>query len=421
MRKALVFILLILLPGLAYAQLDIRVRLGDVPKNIAVSVKEGHYYIIAANFGGEIIDTVWDIRDDDPTRIFYISRRGSHIQLTMNKLGTLTFPELWLVPATTCSDPSFLISLNGGRDRWYQDKLHFFCQTEGGDFTVVNQVNLEKYVAGVVESEGGAFGELEYFKAQAVLARTFAVKNLKKHIHHRYNLRDDVTSQVYHSRAYLRNAALIDSATQLTADTVIADMEGELLLALFHANSGGQTANAGDVWSRDVPCLRSKTDPFSVNQNSYSWTKKINKSEMQKYFASQLGVAHTDVGMREKMKNFTQNERKPYFEYNGKKLKLTQVRNRFNLRSTYFSMEEHADYYMLKGKGYGHGVGLSQDGAINMSKMGFEYKDILYFYYENSQLINLTETLHRNEALRQMVIQNALWVDPGHSGVSVSP
>jgi stage II sporulation protein D len=398
-----------------FGQLEIRVRLWSDPGRVGVSVKEGHYYLLAAKPGGEVIDTIWDIDMDDPARLFYVQNKGEEIEVSMNGLGKLKFAEIWMVPHPDNPDPSFIISGAGGKERWYQDKLHFYTIKEGGktEFTVVNQVNIEKYVAGVVESEGGAFAQLEYFKAQAVLARTFALKNLKKHIHQRYNLRDDVSSQVYHSRAYLQNAEMINIATRLTADTVITDKQGELLLALFHANSGGQTANAGDVWSKDISYLQSKPDPFSVGQNSYAWSKKLPRHEVLRYFADELGVTLKDTVLQKKIATFTQKERKAYFEYGGKSLKLTRVRARFNLRSTFFSVEESGDFYVFKGKGYGHGVGLSQDGAINMSSSGFGFKDILYFYYEKSELNNLTNILRENEAVRQMVIQNALWVDPG--------
>ncbi|TVQ78356.1 MAG: SpoIID/LytB domain-containing protein [Flavobacteriales bacterium] len=404
------------------SNIELRIRLYDAPEKITVSVKEGLYSLVAADPSGNFIDTIWDIHEDDPVRIFYIRRVGTKVEINMKGLGTHTFQEIWLVPHPQNPDPSFIIQ-GTGRDRWYQDKLHFFVIDNDGkkELTTVNQVAIEKYVAGVVESEGGRFNQLEYFKAQAVLARTFAIKNLRKHIRHRYNLRDDVSSQVYHSRAYLQNATEIKFAALATKDTILVDEDGDILLGLFHANSGGQTANAGDVWSRDISYLRSKPDPFSVGQTSYSWTKKIPKADVMKFVTSQIGSSYNPGDLHKALINFQQENRKSHFEFQNKKIKLTQFRTRFGLRSTFFIIQEEGDFYVFKGRGFGHGVGLSQDGAINMSASGYSYKEILYFYFDKTQLENIFDVLDNNESLRKMVIENAHWLDHGNPSRTASP
>lgn len=389
------------------AQMDIRVRLGNEPNNIMVSIKEGHYTILAAEFNGFAIDTVWDIMDSDPIKLLHIKQQGDKLALSSKALGTVVLSELWLVPSKDDIDPSFIISGVGKNERWYQDVLHVYVSKPQNKLTVVNQVHFEKYVAGVVESEGGAFPELEFFKAQAVIARTFAMKNLKKHISEGYNLRDDVSSQVYHSRAYLKNSTMIMEATKATSDSILVDKFGFPLSTLFHANSGGQTANAGDVWSNDIPYLRSRPDPFSVNQASFRWEKSINKHELLSFLARQLNTDSQDSGLINAWENFSQPSRKAFFTYNDKRIKLTQIRHRFNLRSTFFDVHQSGQNYILKGRGYGHGVGLSQDGAIQMSNSGFSFKDILYFYYENSELVNLKELFNRREEIRELVNKNS--------------
>lgn len=406
MSRLLIIILTMLVCSEITAQVHIRVKLGIQPKEVVVSIKEGRYALIAADKDGYALDTVWCISSDETNRLLRIKQIGNEVEIHMHELGRLRFSEIWLVPFSDRSDPSFIIAGIDKRERWYQDALHAFISKENNHITIVNDVALEKYVAGVVESEGGAFAEMEYFKAQAVLARTFAIKNMKKHLHLRYNLRDDVSSQVYHSRAYFKNAELIRAATAATEDTIITDANGTPLAALFHANSGGQTANAGDVWSNNLPYLRSKPDPFSVNQTSYRWEKQIPKKEVLAYLSRQLNTAASDTFLIQHWESFTQDQRKSHFTYNGKSIKLSQIRSRFKLRSTFFNVDIEGDAYLLKGRGYGHGVGLSQDGAINMSSSGFSFKDILYFYYEKSDLKNLTELLNLNETLRELVIQN---------------
>jgi stage II sporulation protein D len=411
-KRIFIGICIILQFPLNAGEMEIRVRLYNAPDKATLSIKSGHYAIVAASAGGEILDTIWNIHEKDATRIFYIRRQGSNVEISMQGLGKLVFEEIWLLPYPDHPDPSFLIQ-GPGRERWYQDKLHFFVLNKN-ELTIVNQVKMEKYVAGVVESEGGRFNELEYFKAQAVLARTFAIKNLKKHINDRYNLRDDVSSQVYHSRAYLQNSEAIREAVQATRDSVLIDSDGDIVLGLFHANSGGQTANAGDVWSKDISYLRSKPDPFSVGQTSYSWTKKVSRQDVLRFAADNLGTNSGNPDLKTALLNFTQEERKSHFEFNGKRIKLTQFRARFGLRSTFFTIHEEGDFFVFTGKGFGHGVGLSQDGAIKMSSSGFSYENILYFYFENTKLENIVEIINNNEALRKMVSENALWLDTGY-------
>ena len=391
----------------AFSQVNVRIRLGNQPDEVMVRIKEGHYHLIAADRDGYALDTVWHISHEDKETLLTIKKSKNKVVVFMPSIGALSFDELWLIPDQRDIDPSFIIAGVASKERWYQDGLHMFLSQPDNQLTVVNQVALEKYVAGVVESEGGAFSQMEYFKAQAILARTFAIKNFKKHLPDRYNLRDDVSSQVYHSRAYFRNAEMIINASNATKDTVITDENNLPLAALFHANSGGQTAKSSDVWSKDLPYLTSKADPFSVDQNSYRWEKRIAKRDLLNVLSRHFNTAPTDTNLIRAWESFTQPTRKAYFNYNNQQLKLTVLRSRFKLRSTFFDVKVEGDYYQLIGRGYGHGVGLSQDGAIHMSASGFSFKDILYFYYENSHLKNLSELLSKNEALRKLVIQNS--------------
>ena len=93
-----------------------------------------------------------------------------------------------------------------------------------------------------------------------------------------------------------------------------------------------------------------------------------------------------DLSLQKSILNFTQPSRKAYFEYKGRRLKLTKVRRQFNLRSTYFTVSESGNNVVLRGRGYGHGVGLSQDGAIEMSRRGYSYRQILGFYFDGVEL-----------------------------------
>ncbi len=163
------------------------------------------------------------------------------------------------------------------------------------------------------------------------------------------------------------------------------DLDCDPVLSVFHANSGGFTVNSEDVWLKPVPQLRSRLDTFSIGVGSYTWEKRIDKDRFFNYFASMFGVKN-DAELQKALLNFEQSDRQKYFSYKGKNLKLTKVRHDFRLRSTYFQVELDGTEVVLKGKGFGHGVGLSQDGAIEMSHRGFNYKSILHHYYSEIDL-----------------------------------
>ena len=91
--------------------------------------------------------------------------------------------------------------------------------------------------------------------------------------------------------------------------------------------------------------------------------------------------------------HFKQDYRKINFEYAGLKIPLKTVRTDLQLKSTFFSLEpnENGDTIVFKGRGFGHGIGMCQEGAMRMTKLGYNYKEVLSFYYKNVHLINLKE------------------------------
>jgi stage II sporulation protein D len=255
---------------------------------------------------------------------------------------------------------------------------------------MVNIVDLERYVAGVVESEGGHVNEYEYFKAQAVLARTYALKNMNKHIKEGYNLKDDVSSQVFHGKCYLQNRINIYNAVEETAGLVLVDKNQQLILGAFHANSGGMTANSQDVWSAKLHYLQSKPDPYSLNQPASNWQKKIPAHEVLSWFSQQLKVQGDQSELQRVLSQYQQIERERQFNYNGRHVLLKEVRKRFKLRSTYFNIHLEGNFFVFEGFGNGHGVGLSQEGAMEMAKRGFCFEEILYFYFSEILLKDIS-------------------------------
>jgi stage II sporulation protein D len=251
-----------------------------------------------------------------------------------------------------------------------------------GYLRAINVVNLDKYVAGVVESEIGPATTIEFLKAKAIICRTYALGHLNRHKNERYNLCDRVHCQAYKSRS--RFNPLIKSVVDETSGLVITDTTGQLITAAFSANCGGQTTNSEDAWSEELYYLRSITDPYCINQSHAIWTKTISMKDWNKYFSSQ----HKS--------NYNCDEIFCYYPYEretaiflDKPIPLKQIRVDLKLKSTWFSAESDCENIILNGRGFGHGVGLCQEGAMEMSHLGFCYDEIINYYYQNVRIMEL--------------------------------
>ena len=378
-------ICILLLFSTVIQALDLRVRLfsaSEVNETI-ITTDSVDFSLLALDSEGQVIDTIYDVFAADSLRTFYLSSTPQGLALKRGKHSLGHYNRLLFKGLDSLQQ--FRIRANK-RERAYYGDIEI--ELRGNRLYLINRVNLELYVAGVVESEAGHVPELEFFKAQAVLARTFALKSISKHAQDGYNLKDDVSSQVYHSRAHYTHKDLIERAVALTRDTILVSTDCEPILSVFHANSGGFTVSSEDVWLRAIDYLKSANDSFSIGVGSYSWTKEINKERYFKYFSKMMGVKN-NLQFQKALLNLHQDARESHFKYQGRSLKLTKVRHDFKLKSTYFKAEIKADKIVLHGFGYGHGVGLSQDGAIAMSKKGFSYQDILSFYFQSVELESL--------------------------------
>lgn len=255
---------------------------------------------------------------------------------------------------------------------------------------IVNPVEADKYIAGVVESEGGPKSHYEYYKTQAVICRTYTIENFNRHIFEGYNLCDDVHCQSYKGRS-MSNPE-IGKAVSVTSGLIIVDSLNSIITAGFHSNCGGQTTNSGDVWLKSKPYLVSVSDPWCTNQRNAVWEKQIDVSVWKKYLelnGIRLDEDFTGYGM-------TQVKRQAYYYISSDSIPLKKIRSDWNLRSTFFNILYDNGNIVFKGRGYGHGVGLCQEGAMKMSEKGYSYNDIIEFYYRNTKIINYNDTLDKS-------------------------
>ena len=270
------------------------------------------------------------------------------------------------------------------KPRLYQNNM--LVDVEQGYLKCVNEIELDNYIGGVVQAESGRLSHPEFYKVQTILARTFALAHIQKHALEGFSLCDHTHCQAYFGKPTELN--IIKSVFE-TKNKIVVDENLNLIEAAFHSNSGGQTLNSEDVWGSKLSYLRSVNDTFSLKMPNAKWERKIAKDDWLTYLKIKHNYPIDDEDAKLLAFNFKQDTRKPFLESNNIKVPLKIVRTDFQLKSTYFSIMPKGDSLIFKGKGFGHGVGMCQEGAMRMAKLGYTYLDILNFYYQNTQLIDL--------------------------------
>jgi stage II sporulation protein D len=272
------------------------------------------------------------------------------------------------------------------KSRFFNDNLTI--SIENGLLRLINESKLDNYIAGVSEAEAGSRSTVEFYKVQAILARTYALGHIGKHQAEGFNLCDQTHCQAFFGRT---SETDILQAVVATRGKVVVDEDMNLIDAAFHSNSGGQTANSEDVWGRPMSYLRSIKDTFSFKMPNAKWQRKMSTQDWLSYLKIKHKYPIEDSSARWAATHFKQDTRKANLEYYGIKVPLKNVRADLQLKSTFFSLEQVGDSVLFVGRGFGHGIGMCQEGAMRMTKLGYSYKDIVSFYYQNVHLIDIKE------------------------------
>jgi len=267
--------------------------------------------------------------------------------------------------------------------RSYDDDL--LLEPDDAFMNIINRVDMDKYIAGVLESEVGPNTEAELYKAHALLTRTYLLNHFERHREEGFSLCDGVHCQAYHGRATYNEE--IAKSVYETSGEVVADYHYKLITAAYHSNSGGETQRAADVWLKEVDYLQAVIDPYSLHQPHSKWYDTIFYADWKKYLLEN-GMESVKK-IPEELLYIEQRHRKKYFVLDQDSILMTRIREDWGFNSTFFNMfPEVGDRIVIWGKGYGHGVGLSQEGAMNMARLGFTYQDIIRFYFFNIRIMN---------------------------------
>ena len=249
----------------------------------------------------------------------------------------------------------------------------------------IETIELEQYVIGVVSAEMPAEFQENALKAQAVLARTYALKKKK------YNeeITDNNSTQNYKDEESLRKiwGTNYDRYYNKIKNAVLST-KGQTLLynndyieAVYHSTSNGFTESSKNVWGNYYPYLTTVESPYDFLNPSFEKEIFISFSDISKKLNTEIDY-NTEFEIVEKSKS----NRILTIKINNQIYKGTELRNILGLRSTDFEIIKKEDGLTFKTKGYGHGVGMSQYGANGMAKNNYSYIQILNHYYPNTTI-----------------------------------
>ncbi|BAZ43025.1 SpoIID/LytB domain protein [Chondrocystis sp. NIES-4102] len=266
-------------------------------------------------------------------------------------------------------------------DRWYRGRTHLIRQGDG--LTAINYVDLEQYLYSVVGAEAVSSWPIEALKAQAVAARSYALYKRNTEANSIYDVDTTVGTQVYKGldTEYTTTHAAVNGTLGQ-----IMTYNNKVILAAFHSSSGGHTENVEDIWTSPLPYLRAVVD-YDQKSPVFQWEKIFPVSQIQDLVAG--------VGT---IKGLQPAEMTPYGRVITMKITGDRgtamvsgqdLRKALDLRSTLFRISTDGNNLQVEGRGFGHGLGLSQWGAYYLAKQGVNYHQILAHYYQNAHLTRL--------------------------------
>lgn len=332
-----------------------------------------------------------------PVTVVDLQKRSAAQQLTLNEDARVLIQNralildrrfmatdrIRLIPAS-----GSWIKVNGCR---YRGEIEIALQNAQGTLLIVNHVPLEEYLKGVVPNEMQYTWPPEALKAQAVAARTFTLGRMRDLGSAPYDLESGTNSQVYRGLDSER-----PSTSRAVEETrhIIAVYQGKLISAFYHSNCGGHTADVKQVWGGDLAYLQGTACGFCNRSAHHDWTCEISLTDL-----SQILVRHNvpaedirDIAVRGRnsdgrIQALEIRHRRGTETIKGPAFRMLLGPDR--LKSTNFELQVRNGGARFRGKGWGHGVGLCQEGACGMAGAGWRFEQILAYYYPGIELRRL--------------------------------
>jgi len=275
------------------------------------------------------------------------------------------------------------VAVNG---KGYRGRLEVSAAGKG--LLLVDELPLEEYLVGLINCEISSAWPMEAVKSQAVIARSYAIYQKAARRGALYDLESTVMDQVYDGCDVEDSRAA--RGVQETAGEVLV-YDNRVIQAFYHANCAGHTESAKNVWGEAVPYLRGVPCQYCQQANPSKWELSV---PLKKVESALKGAGYNVSGLRELMVS-GRNESGRVQE-----VEMTCSRGRVSvpgvgfrkalgygvIKSTNFGLYVVGDSCRISGSGSGHGVGLCQWGAKQRASDGFDYKEILSYYYPGVKL-----------------------------------
>lgn len=396
--------------------------------------------------------------EDKLNPIFYIE--DNDVKVVLDEIQDVILLDiegnnLFTIP----KENNLLLKAGGGQEsttKVEEDRYrgYFRFKIQEGEIILINHIEMEEYLYGVVPAEMGYNFPMEALKAQAVAARTYASRNMSKHLSEDFNLCDSTHCQAYYGyeEEHLFTNLAVDETKGL-----LAYYDGQPINAFYYSTSSGFTENSIDVWGGDLPYLKSVRDDFSLDSPNSSWTFKIDVFDLN----NKLVLNQIYIGLLEKIEvierstsgsvksvkligtsgeeiisgtrfraimgntifksthfnivsgNVVNRDREVYvIGKDGKPIlkrfsQLSVLGRRLgkpvsrSSRGQVVSKRDRIEDLLkeesipamstseivIEGKGYGHGVGMSQYGAKKMAELGYTFEEILKHYYTGIDIL----------------------------------
>ena len=300
---------------------------------------------------------------------------------------TLTFPR----PARKLNGAA-MSSGDSGTEISVSGVVHLVRRGKG--FLVINRVDIEEYVKGVVPAEVSSTWHPEMLKAQAVAARTYALYQQMLSATRDYDVASTVQDQVYRGKEGIDVAIL--RAVEDTRGLVVTYQDAPIFAA-FSSTAAGLTEDAMNVWSKDYPYLKGVECPFDLTSPYYQWKSSFKIDTLEQNLRQQGFSVGTIATMAPLLFSRGGRVAKLRILHSGGELilrgeELRKVVGYAIIPSTQFAIESIGQDVVLSGFGAGHAVGMCQWGAKELAELGYSFSTILQYYYPGTELQNMALT-----------------------------
>ncbi|MFN2493105.1 MAG: SpoIID/LytB domain-containing protein [Pyrinomonadaceae bacterium] len=287
---------------------------------------------------------------------------------------------------------------------------HFLVNVHSVRENLTREISLEEYVRGVVAAEGSTESEIEALKALAIASRTYALKNMGRHAQHGYDFCSTTHCQRYLSvdvDSSQHIPAAVVEAVGSTRGEVLSDAGAQLVDSYFSASCGGATANMATLWGGTAPVyLRGIRDDYCTKEPHHSWTDVISLTHLQQALKSDrrtnmgnrllsLTVSRRDASGRAELIDI-EGDRRVTVKGWDFKIIVGRALGWNYLKSSRFQIARSGSNFVFRGQGFGHGLGLCQEGAHVMAARGAGYRQILAKYFPGTSVAQQTEIKERH-------------------------